>query len=54
MKENKEAEKKQKMEQAERAKKIDFKAKALKAKENSVKSVVHKALKGTKASTGGG
>jgi len=42
------------MEQAERAKKIDFKGKALKAKENAVKSAVHKTMKGQAASTGGG
>lgn len=33
-------------EKQERAKKIDFKAKALKAKENSVKNVVSKSMKG--------
>ena len=54
VKEDKAEETKKAQEKEERAKKIDFKAKALKAKENSVKKVCTKAMKGGKASTGGG
>ena len=53
--EDKEEETKKAKEKEERAnaKKIDFKAKALKAKENSVKKVVAKAMKKGQVSSSG-